>query len=152
LTSVGGGISLIWRRRRMAKFLGIASYTPEGVQGLLKDGGSKRRDVIAKAVEALGGTLEAYYFAFGDADAYVTVDVPDNVSAAAVSLAVNATGAASAKMVGYCWRIQNAALFRVFGCRLNRESGRFRLRSFIKVNSPTVSGRFDDTRRNRCRC
>jgi len=83
----------------MAKFLGIASYTPEGVQGLLKDGGSKRRDVIAKAVEALGGTLEAYYFAFGDADAYVTVDMPDNVSAAAVSLAVNATGAASAKMV-----------------------------------------------------
>ena len=83
----------------MAKFLGIASYTPEGIQGLLKDGGSKRRDVIAKAVEALGGTLEAYYFAFGDADAYVTVDVPDNVSAAAVSLAVNATGSASAKMV-----------------------------------------------------
>ena len=83
----------------MAKFLGIASYTPEGIQGLLKDGGSKRRDVIAKAVEALGGTLEAYYFAFGDADAYVTVDMPDNVSAAAVSLAVNAAGAASAKMV-----------------------------------------------------
>ena len=56
----------------MAKFLGIANYTSEGVQGLLKDGGSKRRDVLAKAVEALGGTLEAYYFAFGDPDLFVT--------------------------------------------------------------------------------
>ena len=83
----------------MAKFLGIANYTSEGVQGLLKDGGSKRRDVLAKAVEALGGTLEAYYFAFGDADVYVTIDAPDNVTVAAVSLAVNSTGAASAKIV-----------------------------------------------------
>jgi uncharacterized protein with GYD domain len=83
----------------MAKYLAIANYNPEGVRGLLKDGGSKRREVVAKAIESLGGTLEVFYYAFGDADAYIIADFPDNISAAAASLAVNSTGAASSKLV-----------------------------------------------------
>lgn len=79
----------------MPKYLVQASYTTEGAKGLLKDGGSKRRAGVEQMISALGGKLEAFYFAFGDPDAYVIVDAPDNVSAAAVSLAVNASGAVS---------------------------------------------------------
>ncbi len=53
----------------MPKYLFTASYTAEGIQGLLKDGGSKRREVAGKLIESLGGTIEAMYFcASGDAD------------------------------------------------------------------------------------
>ena len=81
----------------MPKYLVQASYTVEGTKGLLKDGGTKRRAAVEQMTTGLGGTVEAIYWAFGDADAYVIVNVPDNVSAAAVSLAVNASGAVSLK-------------------------------------------------------
>jgi uncharacterized protein with GYD domain len=77
----------------MPKYLIQASYTEDGVQGLLKDGGSKRRAAAERAIKDLGGKLEAFYFAFGDTDALVIADIPDNMSAAAVSLAVSASGA-----------------------------------------------------------
>ena len=80
----------------MPKYLIQASYTKEGVAGLLKEGGTKRRDALAKAVEATGGTLEALYFAFGDTDVYIVVDLPDNVTAVAGSLMGNAPGTANA--------------------------------------------------------
>ena len=73
------------------------SYRAEGLKGLLKDGGSKRRAVVAEAVKSAGGKLEAVYFAFGESDAYVIVEAPDNVSAAAVALAANAGGAVRLK-------------------------------------------------------
>ena len=76
----------------VAKYLWQASYTAEGVKGVIKDGGSGRRDAIEKLVADLGGTLEAFYFAFGDNDVYVIADLPDNTTAAAVSLAVGGTG------------------------------------------------------------
>ena len=44
-----------------------------------------------------GGTLETFYFAFGDRDAYVVCDLPDNESAAAVALTVNAGGGATVR-------------------------------------------------------
>lgn len=81
----------------MPKYLFQASYTVEGTKGLLKDGGSNRRAAVEQAVKGLGGKLEAFYYAFGEKDVYVIVEAPDNVSAAAVSLAVAASGAASAK-------------------------------------------------------
>ena len=55
----------------MAKYLIKASYTAEGAKGLLKDGGSQRRTAAEQALESAGGRLEAFYFAFGDADAFV---------------------------------------------------------------------------------
>ena len=76
----------------MAKYLIKASYTLEGTKGLLKDGGSKRRAAAEQMIQGLGGRLEAFYYAFGDPDAFVIADVPDATTAAAVSLAVNSTG------------------------------------------------------------
>jgi uncharacterized protein with GYD domain len=76
----------------MAKYLFHDAYTAEGLDGLLQEGGSPRRDAVAAAVASLGGTLEAFYFAFGDADAVGIVDLPDNVSAAAFALLVSVAG------------------------------------------------------------
>src|SRR5262245_3516685 len=81
----------------MAKYLYEGSYLPAGTKGLLKDGGSKRRAAVEAMTKALGGTVEAFYYAFGDPDVVVIVDVPDSVSASAVSLAVNASGAVRLK-------------------------------------------------------
>ena len=55
----------------MAKYLIEASYTADGVKGLLKDGGSARREAATQLIEALGGKVEAMYFSFGSSDAYV---------------------------------------------------------------------------------
>lgn len=76
----------------MAKFFITASYTAEGAKGLRKEGGSKRQRVVAKAVESLGGTLDSFYFSFGRHDVVAIIDLPDNVAAAALSLAIAATG------------------------------------------------------------
>jgi len=76
----------------MAKFLISASYTAEGTKGLQKDGGSGRRAAVQKALEALGGKVDSFHFAFGKIDAYVICDVPDTVSGIALSLAVNGSG------------------------------------------------------------
>ncbi len=75
----------------MAKFLVKASYTPEGVKGLLRSGGTARRQAVEKTINDMGGKLEAFYFAFGDADAYVIVSLPDNATAAALALNINTT-------------------------------------------------------------
>jgi len=83
----------------MAKYLFEAHYGAEGVKGLAKEGGSGRRAAIAKMSEVLGGRLEMFYYAFGDVDAYVVVDVPDSVTATAIALAVNQTGAVTVKTV-----------------------------------------------------
>jgi len=82
----------------MPKYLLQASYTAEGTKGLLKDGGSKRRVAARTLVESLGGKLEALYFAFGDADVVAIVDMPDAGSAAAASLAIDASGGLRGKL------------------------------------------------------
>jgi uncharacterized protein with GYD domain len=78
----------------MAKYMVKASYSVEGAKGVRKDGGSARRAAIQKMVEELGGKMECFYFTFGEPDAFAIIDVPDAVSAAAMSLAVNAAGGA----------------------------------------------------------
>ena len=83
----------------MAKFLVKASYSAQGAQGVQGAGGSSRRDAVAEMADGLGGSLESFYFAFGDTDAYVVLDLPDNVNAAAASIAVNAAGGATSEVV-----------------------------------------------------
>ncbi len=83
----------------MSKFLFEASYTLDGVKGVQSAGGSSRRDAVAQVAESVGGQLESFYFAFGERDAYVIVELPDNESAAAVALTVNAAGGAKVKTV-----------------------------------------------------
>ncbi len=77
----------------MPKFLIKASYTTEGAKGPIKEGGSARRAAVQKIIEGLGGKVEAFYFAYGEDDAVVIVDLPDAASGLALSLAVNASGA-----------------------------------------------------------
>ena len=81
----------------MPKYLIHASYTREGVEGVRVNGGSSRRDAVAQTAKSLGGQLEAFYFALGDHDAEVIVDLPDNEAAAAVAMTVNASGGAVVK-------------------------------------------------------
>jgi uncharacterized protein with GYD domain len=83
----------------MAKYLVLASYTAEGTKGLMKDGGTKRRQMAEQAIKSAGGKLDAFYFAFGDTDAFVIVDAPDHASIAAASLAINASGAVRTRTV-----------------------------------------------------
>ncbi len=81
----------------MPKYLVQANYVGEGLKGLLKEGGTSRRDEVEKAIKSVGGTLEAFYYAFGETDAYIIAEAPDNVSAAALGLMVNASGAVTSK-------------------------------------------------------
>lgn len=83
----------------MPKFLFEASYTLDGVKGVQSAGGSSRREAVAQVAESVGGEMECFYFAFGDADAFVIVDLPDNESAAAVALTVNSAGGATVKTI-----------------------------------------------------
>ncbi len=81
----------------MASFLVQFSYTEQGVKGLLKEGGSKRREATERLIKSLGGKLVAYYFAFGDYDGFAIVDGVDNVDTVAAALIVGASGAVRTK-------------------------------------------------------
>lgn len=83
----------------MAKYLFEASYTLDGVRGLLDEGGTARNAAVKAAAESVGGTLELFYFAFGGHDAYVVADFPDSESAAAFALRVSAAGGATVSTV-----------------------------------------------------
>lgn len=76
----------------MPKYLFKVKLTPDGLKGLLKEGGSRRRDVVGRMIEGLGGRVETMYWAFGDDDVYVTAELPGNTSAAAMGMVVSAAG------------------------------------------------------------
>jgi uncharacterized protein with GYD domain len=76
----------------MARYLIKVSYVGEGVPGLLKEGGTGRRKASERIIESLGGNIEAMYYAFGEIDAFIIVDLPDNASAVTASLMVNSSG------------------------------------------------------------
>jgi uncharacterized protein with GYD domain len=79
----------------MAKYLIKASYNQQGLKGVMKDGGSARVAAVEKLAAGVGGSLESLYFAFGDADIYVTVEVPGHAEATAIAAAVGSSGAFS---------------------------------------------------------
>jgi uncharacterized protein with GYD domain len=81
----------------MPKYLAHCNYVGDGIKGLLKDGGTKRRAVVDKLVESLGGKVEAFYYAFGERDLYVIAEMPDHESMAALVLTVTATGTIAIK-------------------------------------------------------
>jgi len=83
----------------MAKYLFHGAYTLDGIRGVMKEGGTSRRDAVSRLIGGLGGTLESFYFAFGSDDFYITVDLPDNVSAAAIAMTVGAAGGASSDTI-----------------------------------------------------
>ncbi len=79
----------------MGHYLLRASYTQQGIQGVLKEGGTGRARAVEALVASVGGTVVCQFWAFG-ADDYVAIaEMPDNVAAASVAATVAASGAAS---------------------------------------------------------
>jgi uncharacterized protein with GYD domain len=83
----------------MPKYLFEANYTPEGVHGIKEAGAASRAKAVNDMATALGGGLDSFYFAFGDVDAYVVVDLPDDEAAAAAAFTVGASAATQLKIV-----------------------------------------------------
>jgi uncharacterized protein with GYD domain len=83
----------------MQKYLFYGSYTQEGYEGLLAEGGSARIDVAKQALQSVGGSLEAFYYSNGEEDFYIIVNLPDNVSSTAITLAGNASGTFSIRAI-----------------------------------------------------
>jgi len=81
----------------MAKYLIQGSYTVDGVKGVLKEGGTGRRNAVESAVKALGGRLDAFYFALGEDDVVAIVEADSNISAATFAMGVAATGTVRTK-------------------------------------------------------
>ena len=76
----------------MPRYMIAANYTAAGEQGLLRDGGTARRTAVTKMIEDLGGKVETFDYAFGNDDVFVVCELPDNVTAAAIGLAIGASG------------------------------------------------------------
>ncbi len=83
----------------MPKFLFYGSYSPEGYRGLIKEGGSSRIDAAKQALGSVGGSLEAFYFSYGENDFYIIVDLPSRIATTAITLAGNVTGTFNIKGV-----------------------------------------------------
>jgi uncharacterized protein with GYD domain len=81
----------------MAAYLVQFSYTEQGIKGLHKEGGSKRREATEQLVKSLGGRLVAYYFTFGEYDGFAIIDGLENVDITAAALATGGSGAARTK-------------------------------------------------------
>ena len=83
----------------MPKYLIEASYGTEGVRGVAQKGGSARRETIGQLIASLGGKMESFYFAFGDADVYVTAELPSDEVATALALSINQSAATKIRTV-----------------------------------------------------
>ena len=79
----------------MPKYLITANYTAEGMAGVRAAGAKSRVDAVSTMLEAMGGSLESFHFAFGETDVFAIADVPDDEAAAAVAIAINSSGAVS---------------------------------------------------------
>jgi uncharacterized protein with GYD domain len=76
----------------MPKYLLKVRYASEGLEGVMRDGGTARRAAAQDLAKSLGGSVESFHFAFGDDDAYVVCDLPDNKAAAQLAMTVSASG------------------------------------------------------------
>ena len=79
----------------MPKYMISANYTAEGMEGVRAGGAKSRVDAVSTMLEAMGGRLESFHFAFGDTDVFAIVDAPDDEAAAAVAMTINSSGLVS---------------------------------------------------------
>jgi uncharacterized protein with GYD domain len=82
----------------MTKYLFEANYVGEGIRGLMREGGTKRRDALVDALKSVGGTLECFYYAFGERDVLGVFEVPAPADAAALSLMINSSGSVNVRL------------------------------------------------------
>lgn len=83
----------------MPKYLIEASYGADGVRGIAQQGGSARREIVGQLIGSMGGTMESFYFAFGDADVYAIAELPSDEAATALALGINQSAATKIKTV-----------------------------------------------------
>lgn len=76
----------------MGKYLYRLVYNKAGLDGTVKEGFAKREAYFRKAVEGLGGTTEVAYWAYGDTDVFVVVDLPSQEKATGLALSLAETG------------------------------------------------------------
>lgn len=86
------------RGTTMTKYLFEANYLGDGIKGLLREGGSKRRDALTDALKSVGGSLECFYYAFGETDVLGVFEIPEQSDAAALSLMINSTGSVNVRL------------------------------------------------------
>lgn len=79
----------------MAKYLIKASYSPEGIKGVMAKGGTARAKAIEKLAAGVGGTVDGVYFSFGSDDLFAIVDAPSHEAMAAIAGTVGQTGVLS---------------------------------------------------------
>ena len=118
----------------MAKYLFVANYSPDGIQGVLGEGGTGRRDAVQKLADSVGGTVESFYFAFGADDVFVVCDLPDDEAAAALAMTV--------ERVGQGRRPDDDAAHPRAGRRGDQAVARLPPTRRLKRHRPTSLGRF----------
>ena len=84
--------------KTMTKYLFEANYVGEGIKGLMREGGTKRRGALVDALKSVGGSLESFYYAFGETDVLGIFEVPEPADAAALSLMINSTGSVNVRL------------------------------------------------------
>lgn len=82
----------------MTKYLFEANYVGDGIKGLMREGGTKRRDAVVEALKSVGGSLDSFYYAFGETDVLGIFDIPEQADAAALSLMINSTGSVNLQL------------------------------------------------------
>jgi uncharacterized protein with GYD domain len=78
----------------MPHYLFRASYTIQGIQGVMKEGAASRLVAVSALAASVGGRIETAYWAFGEDDYITIAELPDNAAAMAIAGAVSSTGAA----------------------------------------------------------
>lgn len=76
----------------MVRYLYLGKYTTEGLQGLVAEGGTKRREATEAFFASLGGRLVEYYFAVGEYDFALIAELPDDTAALVPPLVTGTTG------------------------------------------------------------
>ena len=82
----------------MTKYLFEANYVGDGIKGLMQEGGTRRREALVEALKSVGGSLDCFYYAFGDIDVLGVLDAPSDADAAALSLMINSTGSVDVRL------------------------------------------------------
>lgn len=83
----------------MSRYLYKVSYSAAGMKGVMEEGAEHRKTFIAKMAADMGGSVESFDFGFGETDVYVICEIPSDEMAAAIAMAVGASGVGSIQTV-----------------------------------------------------
>ena len=78
----------------MPHYLFRASYSTQGIQGVMREGPTARIKAVDQLATSVKGRLIGAWWAFGDDDFVMIMELPDNTAAMAVSAHVSSSGVA----------------------------------------------------------